>query len=406
MAAAKITKRTVGALKPGATIFDTDVKGFFVRARAGLKTYALKYRTAGRQRIFKIGDHGPMTPDQARAQASILKAEVLKGGDPQGAREAERAATEANKEFDRLLGSQRSFAGLAALYLDRYARPEKKASSVLEDERLLRRHLLPAFGHRPLKEITKQDFGALRDKMKANPVAFNLARTLAGHIFKMAVEWDLFDAVNPALAVPKFPEEGKERFLSAPEYARLFDALATADGKEHPSVIACVKLLALTGARLSEILKLRWTWVDFEHAALRLPDSKTGAKLIPLAAPALTVLASLPRLSEYVLPGADLTGHFVGIQKPWRRIRAGAGMSNLRLHDLRHGFASIGAASGESLKLLGGILGHKQQSTTERYSHLSQDPLTAAANRIASKIAAAASSGGGEVIRHPRAVAT
>lgn len=163
--------------------------------------------------------------------------------------------------------------------------------------------------------------------------------------------------------------------------------------------------MALTGARLSEILTLKWAWVDFGYAALRLPDSKTGAKIIPLAAPALAVLAGLPRLSEYVLPGADPTGHFVGIQKPWRRIRAAAGMPDLRLHDLRHAFASIGAASGESLKLLGGVLGHRQASTTERYAHLSQDPLTAAANRIAAKIDAAAKSGGGEVIQHPRAKA-
>jgi integrase len=167
-----------------------------------------------------------------------------------------------------------------------------------------------------------------------------------------------------------------------------------------------VKLLALTGARLSEILTLKWDWVDFEHAALRLPDSKTGAKIVPLAAPALTVLAALPRASEFVLPGADLNGHFVSIQRPWRRIRATAGMPDLRLHDLRHGFASIGAASGESLKLLGGVLGHRQSSTTERYAHLSQDPLTAAANRIAAKIEAAATSGGGDVIQHPRAKST
>ena len=131
--------------------------------------------------------------------------------------------------------------------------------------------------------------------------------------------------------------------------------------------------------------------MNFERACLRLPDSKTGAKVIPLGAPALEILASLPRLegNPHVLPGAKKGAHFMGLPRAWERIKARAGLNDVRLHDLRHSFASVAAGAGDSLILIGALLGHRDQATTQRYAHLSNDPLRAAADRTSGRIAAA-----------------
>jgi integrase len=137
-------------------------------------------------------------------------------------------------------------------------------------------------------------------------------------------------------------------------------------------------------------LSLRWEWIGFERGCLVLPDSKTGAKVVPLGAPALRALVELPRHegSPYVLPAERGDGHFVGIQKPWQRIRAAAVLNDVRIHDLRHSFASVAVSGGDSLYLVGKVLGHRQSRTTERYAHLSDDPLRAVADRTSSRIAA------------------
>jgi integrase len=309
--------------------------------------------------------------------ARVKQAKLGKDTDPQSDKNAKR------------LRGRRTFADAGKLYLEEHARPTKRPRSLAEDERLLRLHLIPALGTLDVEAVTKGDLFALKSRMKDRPIAFNRARTLASGIFSFAIERGLRNASNPAPFVPEYPERNRERFLSAAEYARLFQALTLSEAFEHPSAIACVRLLALTGARLSEVLTLKWDWVDFEHAALRLPDSKTGAKVVSLPAPALKVLADLPRMSIHVLPGSDASHHFVGIQRPWRRIRARAALPDLRLHDLRHGFASMAVASGESLKLVGAALGHRQSSTTDRYAHLSTDPVRALADRTAARILAA-----------------
>ena len=186
--------------------------------------------------------------------------------------------------------------------------------------------------------------------------------------------------------------ESRNRFLSAEELSRLGDVLTEAerDGV-NPFAIASIRLLMLTGARKSEILTLRWDWVDFENKALQLPVSKTGAKSIPLAAPALELLSSLPRIGEnpHVIVGEKDNRHLVGLTKIWAKIRAKAELNDARIHDLRHSFASVAVAGGDSLYLVGKVLGHKQAKTTEIYAHLQDDPLRAVADRAASKIVAA-----------------
>jgi integrase len=198
---------------------------------------------------------------------------------------------------------------------------------------------------------------------------------------------------NPARSIEMFPEKPRERLLSTDELGRLGAALdkALRSKTEHPSVIACIRLLVLTGARLSEILKLKWENVDLDPGVLRLPDSKTGAKMVPLGAPAMSVLASLSReaKSTFVCSGDKPEGHFVGIQRPWRRIRAKAEMHDLRIHDLRYAFASVAAMAGDSLLLIGKVLGHRQTRTTERCAHLQDEPIRAVADKTSRRIAQA-----------------
>jgi len=199
-------------------------------------------------------------------------------------------------------------------------------------------------------------------------------------------------ADNPARGI-KLPKSRKmERFLSEAEIARLASALdeeANTSGNVFPS--AAIKLLLLTGCRRSEVLNLLWPEVDLDHRCLRLPDSKTGAKVVYLNAPALALIAGLPRRdgNPHLIPGMRAGEPFIGIDKVWVRVRARAGLENVRLHDLRHSFASVGASGGLSLPLIGALLGHRHSTTTSRYAHLSADPIRAANEAVGARIAAA-----------------
>jgi integrase len=192
--------------------------------------------------------------------------------------------------------------------------------------------------------------------------------------------------------------------LSPIEPARLGDALAAHDGSPH--AVAAVKLLVFSGARLGEVLWLRWEWIDFERGEARLPDSKTGAKTLHPPPPALAVLAELPRLdgNPYVIAGAKSGAALVNLEKPWRAIRQPAGLDDVRLHDLRHAFASVAASSGMGLPIIGKMLGHSQPATTARYAHLASDPVKAAAAAVAGKIAAAMGGGSGDTAKEGAAV--
>jgi integrase len=217
--------------------------------------------------------------------------------------------------------------------------------------------------------------------------------------------------------VRKFEESSRERFLAADELKRLGDALDAAEREgEQPSGIAIIRLLALTGARRDEILTLEWSFVDFARTCLRLPDSKTGVKTVHLGGPALALIAGLPRFdSPFVFPAARRAnpsrmrrvgaGHFVGIERIWQRVRARAGLADMRLHDLRHTFASWAVMAGHTLHMTGALLGHAQANTTHRYAHLAADPVQAAADRVAGAIAGALrSEPTAEIVKLPDAV--
>ena len=389
----KLTNRTVAATRPrdrDVFVWDDELPGFGLRVKpSGVKSYVIQYRNRHNDsRRITIGRHGVIGPEKARRKAKKMLADVQDGADPATERKDDREAP--------------TVAELAEKYLREHAAPHKKPRSVEEDQRLLRLHVLPALGRKKVAGITRADITGLHHAMRDTPGAANRTLALVSKMLNLAEKWGLRpDGSNPCRHVDKYPERKMERFLSVDELRRLGAVLAEAErtATELPSVIAAVRLLMFTGARLGEILNLEWSHVDFERSCLRLPESKTGAKVIHLNAPALEVLNGIERDgSPWVIAGRDPDKPLVNLRKPWHRIRKAAGLDNVRLHDLRHSFASVGAAGGLSLPMIGALLGHTQAATTQRYAHLAADPLKQAADMIGERIRAAINGKSGEVV--------
>jgi integrase len=343
----KITKRSVDALKAAAdraetVLWDSELKGFGVRVQRGsAKSYVLHYRVGtGRDaplRKLTIGRHGsPWTPETARGEAKRLLGVIEDGADPAADRIARKEAP--------------TIVDIAERFLAEHAEAKRKASTALEYRRLLDRLILPALGKRKVADITRADVSKLHHAHRAAPYQANRALAVLSKMFNLAEQWGLRpDGSNPCRHVEKFAERKRERMLSPDELARLGDALVGYDGS--PYTVAAVKLLVFTGARLGEVLGLKWEWIDFGRGEARLPDSKTGAKTLHLPAPALAVLAKLPRLdgNPHVIVGEKEGAALVNLEKPWRAIREQAALNDVRLHDLRHAFASVAASSGMGL---------------------------------------------------------
>jgi integrase len=387
----KITKRSVDGLKPAvggaeAMLWDIELKGFGVRMqRGGAKSYVLHYRAgAGRGaplRKLTIGRHGsPWTPETARREAKRLLGLIEGGADPAADKLSRKDAP--------------TIAELAERFLAEHAEAKRKTTSTAEYRRLLNKIILPALGKRKAADVSRADVAKLHHANRAAPYQANRVLAVLSKMFNLAERWGLRpDGSNPCRHVERFAERRRERMLSPVEMARLGDALAAYDGS--PFVVGAVKLLVFTGARLGEVLGLRWEWINFERGEARLPDSKAGAKTLHLPPPALAVLTELPRVdgNPYVIVGAKPGAALVNLEKPWQAIRQPAGLDDVRLHDLRHAFASVAASSGMGLPIIGKILGHTQPATTARYAHLASDPVKAAAAAVAGKIAAAMGGG-------------
>jgi len=399
MVTTRLTKRVVEALAAKSdryVVWDSELKGFGVRVTPqGRKTYLVRYRTTGgADRRLTLTTHGVMTTEEAREQARLALADAAMGGDPQGAK-AERRAEMTMKELCQLYMAE----GTAT----------KKETTLRIDRIRIDRHINPRLGNRKVTDITRGDIQRLMIDVgnghirgEATPHTRGgkgaAARTvgLLGGIFTFAQERG-FVEVNPVRGLKRYKDNRRERFLSAAELGKLGDLLSAQekDGSD-PRHVAIIRLLLLTGARKNEIARLRWSEVDLEKGLLRLKDSKTGPKVIRLGAAATSLLGRLPKENAtWVFPDRKHADRPTSnLDWAWVRIRAKAELSDVRIHDLRHSFASIGVAGGEGLVLIGKLLGHEHVVTTNRYAHLSDDPLQAAADRISERVAEALGLGG------------
>ena len=402
---AKITKRVVDAAHPAATKYlvrDIELKGFVLIVYPnGIKSYGLDYRAGwGRsapKRRYTIGKHGsPWTPEAARAQAKKLLGKVEAGDDPAAERKSDRKIPIFSELIDNYLAEGCS---------------HKKPSTLAADRGRIEHHLRPLLGKLKIDRLNRADVERMRDAVAAGKTAKTPEKRrrgsitqggkgaaaqcvlLVGSIMGFAIDRGL-RGDNPAHGVRKAVVRKMERFLSESEIAHLAEALELDEASTgNPFPAAAIRLLMLTGCRRSEIIELRWLDVDLEQQCLRLPESKTGQKIVYLNAPAISVLNELPRARDnpHVIVGARTGAPLRGIDKTWFRVRRAAGLENVRLHDLRHSFASVGVAGGLSLPIIGALLGHKYAATTARYAHLSADPLRAANNAVGARIAAAMS---------------
>jgi len=365
-------------------VWDDQVPGFGVRLRGSQKSYVLQYRVLGgrgsRQRRVTLGRVGSLSLDDARVLAQEYLRGVRYGQDPAGARQATRQAPRMED--------------LAERYLREHADVKKKPRSAHMDHVNLRLHVLPALGMQRVDTLTRADVARLHHGMREVPGAANRVLALVSKMCALAEQWGLREpGTNPVRGIERFREKRRERHLRPAELSRLGDVLRQVERErtEHPSSVALIRLLLLTGARRGEVLGLRWESIDWQAGSVRLADSKTGPKTLYLSDAAKAVLAGMPRPEghPWCLPGRVYGQPLVNPQKPWRRIRHQAGLDDVRLHDLRHTYASIAARGGLSLPMIGALLGHAEPQTTQRYAHLVGNPVQAAAEQVGEAVKAA-----------------
>jgi integrase len=415
---AKLTKRTVDALEPRTDrydVHDSEISNFMVRVTpSGTKSFAILYRAGkGRnapRRRLTLGVYGPLTVDQARDAARRELGRVANGEDP---------AAQAAAEKDTL-----TVAGLGSQFLDDVDM-RRKRTTAREYRRIWNKHVVPSIGNRRADAVTVDDVARVQRALRKTPILANRVVAVLGSFFSFADPND--ERLNPAHKVQSFPERARERFLTPAEVQRLGDALVTAekvglpaapaiakhqkratgpsvkhrpkraDAKTRldainpasPFAIAAVRFLLLSGWREGEALTLKWSDLDAERESATLADTKTGKSIRHLGAPVWLLLNELPRVdgNPYVFPGRSKGEALRDLSRTWYAVRHAAELNDVRLHDLRHSFASTIASSGGSLLLIGKLLGHRNQTTTAKYAHLFADPIRATATASATAIA-------------------
>jgi integrase len=371
-------------------LYDEEVKGFGVRVTsAGAKAFVLNYRAGGRERRYTIGSYPDWKVSAARDRAKALKRQVDAGGDPMGDRHKERGAP--------------TVAALADRYLEDYARSRKRPRSVKEDVSMIEQVVKPKLGSLRVENVRRADIAAVHKSVTSfAPIRANRVLSLVTKMFNLAITWEL-RADNPCTGIEKNHEDRRERYLKGAELARLTEALAAHRNQASANAI---RLLLLTGARRGEVLNATWEQFDFEAGVWTKPASTTKQKKlhrIPLNAPALQLLSEMRAAanSSHLFPGRGGENAQGDIKRSWASICKGAQIEGLRVHDLRHSFASFLASAGLSLPIIGALLGHSVPSTTARYAHLLDDPLRAASEQVGAVVRGAGKKVPAEVVPLP-----
>jgi len=379
--------------------YDGGIHGFGLRVTSnGAKSFVLNYRVRGRERRYTIGQMGAWTADTARQEAQRLRALVDRGEDPFLLEEVR------NRQAIEEEARQRTMKELSNYYLSSHAEIHKRPRSIAEDKAMLESIILPRLGRIRASSISRRDVAELHASLKATPYRANRILALMHKMFSLAAtdatnEWCVTQ--NPASGVPRFHEEKRERWLSENELQRLAGALeeyprrcaahAEVSEKQRKFLLTeaqramnAIRLSMVTGCRKSEALTSKWTDFDLVRNVWTKPSHHTKQKrteYVPLSEQALSMLERIPREGDYVFPGR--TGpHLTDLKGPWASVCKIARLSGVRIHDLRHSFASHLVSSGVSLPIVGKLLGHTQHQTTARYAHLADDPQREAANRF------------------------
>ena len=377
----RVTKHSVDHMRPGETIRDTDLVGFGARRQKGAAvTYFLQRRIGARIRWVTIGRHGsPWTPESARKEAYRMLGQLADG----------RLPTTRRDDLD----TKPTITDTAKTFMASHGTHLKEGSRV-KYQYVIDAYIVPMLGDKLLDSVTRADVMRLHTGMAKKPPLANYAISVLSKLMTWSEEHGLRPLQsNPCWQMKRYRENKRQRFLSNAEYQRLGQVLAKTEtlNEENLFIVAAIRLLLLTGARVGEIITLKWTWVDLDRQLLVLPDSKTGQKIIRMNGAAVAVLKALPRRdgNPHVICGRREGASLVNLEKPWRRIRAEAGLQDVRLHDLRHSFASVAAAQKGSLPMIGRLLGHSNPRTTARYSHLADDPVDGLNTSVGEAIAEA-----------------
>jgi integrase len=364
---------------------DKAVKGFGVRVTAsGSRSFVLNFRTRiGRERRYTIGAFPDWKTAAARKEARRLKKSIDLGADPMADLEAGREA--------------KTVADLAARFVEEHSKEKNRPGTTALYEGQINNWILPKLKHMKVAEVTFADVDGLHRHVKkeGGPYAANRVLALLSKMFNLSIKWQ-WRTDNPAKGVERNQEHKRQRFLEPAEITRLMEALSAQEDKQAANII---RLLLLTGARRGEVLKAKWAQFDLTKGAWTKPGATTKQKTdhrVPLNAPARQLLAEIRSDAEaaakkkgievsdtdWVFPGRVADAPREGIKRPWDEIRKAAKLNAVRVHDLRHSYASLLASTGLSLPIIGQLLGHTQPATTARYAHLLDDPLRAATERV------------------------
>ena len=377
----KISNRTVDALaveRGDGVFWDRELPGFGVRVYpSGEKRYIVQSRGPGGSRRVTLGRHGELTAERARRMAAEVIDRIKQGADPVP------AVPEATL----------TVAALAERYMEAHVRVSCSAHTASIYLGSLNNHILPALGAMPIDTVTREHVSALHLRLRRTPRAANRALMVLSKMFSLAEAWGLRPpGDNPCRFIVRYKEGKRERFLTPEEYRRVGRSLAELEAERRVTAhaAAALRLLMLTGCRRTEILTLRWDDVDRTSGELRLRHAKTGPRMVPLTPTAAAVLAGVARVpgNPWVFANGKANGRLSHLSKAWYRVRERAGVADVRIHDLRHSFASRALALGESLTMIGRLLGHTDAGSTERYAHLTRDAEKASADMVGSSIEA------------------